>query len=172
MLRKILNLGAFIGVAVIFAFLVLNRFPTGLKVGSSAPISEKIELINGDLTTFKALLKKPMVVNFWAIWCPSCIKELPIFNKMAKKYHEKMIFLGATLGSSKKEIMQAKKKYSLIYEFALISESVARKWQGQALPTTYIIEPAGKIVWAKTGVFDESELEKAIQLILKKPFGS
>lgn len=168
LMRKTLSLLAYVAIAVAVSFLILDRHGPTLAVGTLAPIDEKLELISGSTTTFKRLLKKPMVVNFWASWCPPCLKELPAFSKVAKRYQGRVIFVGAAVDSAKADIMSAKKSFLLDYELATVSDEVANKWQGRALPTTYVLDTKGKVIWARAGISSEEQLESAIRLSLGK----
>jgi thiol-disulfide isomerase/thioredoxin len=167
-MQKTLSLIAYISLAAAVAFIVIDRHAPTLPIHIKAPIDEKLNLLNGTSITFRKLLKTPLVINFWASWCPPCIKELPTLSKIAKKYRGQVFFIGATVASDKKDVLAAKKSFLIDYELALVSEETVTKWQAEALPTTYIIDPQGTIIWAKSGISSEDQLEKAIRLALKK----
>ena len=70
------------------------------------------------------------------------------------KQQKALQFLTKMQASSKNYIFSDDSKYKLI-------EAIDPKWQG-ALPYTLLVEPGGKIVFAKEGIVDPSELKKAI----------
>jgi hypothetical protein len=72
---------------------------------------------------------------------------------MAKK-EKALSFLKAKQASNKNYIFNIDNKYSLI-------EAVDPKWQG-ALPYTVIVEPGGKIVYARQDMIDPSKIKKLI----------
>jgi cytochrome c biogenesis protein CcmG/thiol:disulfide interchange protein DsbE len=166
LIRKIFSLIIYISIATAIAFLIIDRHPPSLIVDAIAPINEKLEFMTGASTTFKRLLKKPMVVNFWASWCPSCQKELPVLSKLAKKYHGQIIFLGPAVASKKEDMLALKKRFLLDYDLAIIKDDVVDKWHAHALPTTYLIDVQGRILWARSGVFTEKELDYVIHMAL------
>ena len=51
----------------------------GLKVGQQAP-DFTLELHEGGTVTLSQLQGKPVVLNFWASWCPPCVREMPDFQ--------------------------------------------------------------------------------------------
>ncbi len=51
----------------------LKKYPTILGVGEK-PVN-----------LLKSIKGKPAIVNFWAVWCQPCIRELPIFDQLAQK---------------------------------------------------------------------------------------
>lgn len=160
--RKILSVAAYVTIASAVAFLIADQHPPTLAVGARAPIDEKIVRFDNTATSFRKMLTKPMVVNFWATWCPPCIKELPTFSKLAHQYRNKVIFVGAALNSDIEDIAAFKKQYVLNYELLAINDALADLWQARALPTTYLIDTQGTIIWAQTGVVTHEDLEKAI----------
>ena len=97
--RRIFSLASFILIACAIAFLVIERRAPTLAVGHKAPINHQISLLNGSQVTIRYLLNKPMVINFWATWCPPCHEELPMLNHLAKKYDQKVTFLGLAIDS-------------------------------------------------------------------------
>ena len=168
LLRKILSVAAYVTIASVIAFLIADNHPPTLAVGEKAPVDEKIVRGNGNAITFRKMLTKPMVINFWATWCPPCLKELPTFSKLSQRFKEKIVFIGAALNSDGEEIAGLKKHYLLNYELISINDAFADLWQARALPTTYLVDTSGTIVWAHAGLITEVELESAIKAVLMK----
>lgn len=168
-IRKTLSLGSYLLIAMVVAFLIADRHSPTLAIGSSAPINEKLILEDGTITTVKQRLKKPLLINFWASFCPPCLKELPTLGKMANKYKGKVVFLGAAVSTKPADIAHLKKRFLLDYDMALVTDAVVDKWQASALPTSYLIDLDGKILWAKAGIASESDLEYAFKLVANRP---
>lgn len=172
MSRKIVSVAAYISFAVVFAFLIIDGGEPHLPAGAQAPLDEKIITLDGTTSTLRRLLKKPMVINFWATWCTVCIKELPVMSKMAKRFSNQVIFVGATVNSDISEVDTLKKRHFITYPHFAFNEMLVNLWQAKALPTTYIIDTTGKIVWSKSGGFTEDELEKGLAVLGTKVFTS
>jgi peroxiredoxin len=115
---------------------------------------------------------KLRLINVWATWCGPCVTEFPEFITMNRMYRKRdfefisisademakenkaLQFLQKQQASGKNYIFSGDSKYKLI-------EAIDPKWQG-ALPYTLLVEPGGKIVFAKEGIIDPAELKKAI----------
>jgi thiol-disulfide isomerase/thioredoxin len=115
---------------------------------------------------------KLRLINVWATWCGPCVSEFPEFITMNRMYRKRdfefisisadepakqnkaLQFLQKQEASSKNYIFNGDNKYKLI-------EAIDPKWPG-ALPYTLLVEPGGKIVFAKEGAIDPAELKKAI----------
>jgi thiol-disulfide isomerase/thioredoxin len=166
MTKPILSLIAYVAMALFVAYVLIDRHPPTLAVGTVAPIDEKMGMLYGGKTTVRRLLYRPMVINFWASWCPACLKEMPILSKLAKKYRSQMTFLGPALASDIDDIVETKKRFLLDYELVIATDDVVEKWQARVLPTTYVIDQQGTIRWAQAGVVSEAQLEQAIRMVL------
>lgn len=115
---------------------------------------------------------KLRLINVWATWCGPCVTEFPEFVSMNRMYRKRdfefisisadeiskqnkaLQFLQKQEASSKNYIYSGDSKYKLI-------ESIDPKWPG-ALPYTMLVEPGGKIIYAKEGIMNPAELKKAI----------
>lgn len=79
------------------AFMVLMSACGSRSMSSSAEhsvaIGEPIELVPGDTLTLGDDLSKPVVVDFWADWCPPCREFAPVFQEVAKMYKGKVMFV-------------------------------------------------------------------------------
>ena len=90
-------------IIIIFIFLKIITFSNLLFSESFSDFEEQLlpEIILFDedklQTTLSSYLNKSknnlIIINFWATWCPPCIKELPSLNRLAKDFKEKKIII-------------------------------------------------------------------------------
>lgn len=162
-MRKILSLIAYFALAMLIATLLVEHHPPHLEVGTKAPMDEKIRLLAGGTTDFRRLSsKKPLLINFFATWCPPCLKELELLSLAHKKYRSRATFIGIGIQSDPADIMSIKQRFDINYQLGQLSEESIDKWQGFALPLTYLVDPNGTILWAHAGVVSEDELLSAL----------
>jgi len=63
----------------------LFLFAIGLSLAGLAGAQEIKKLSIDDLDAYIAKSNKPLVVNFWATWCSSCVEEIPYFISTVKE---------------------------------------------------------------------------------------
>lgn len=112
---------------------------------------------------------KPIVLHFWATWCPYCKKLQPGLVKLHKKYQDQGLEL---LAISLREDEGAKPQDELKsrgYDFLTLveGEQVAEQYYVQGTPTTFFIAKDGEVLWV-TNQSDPNnpKLEKAVQAII------
>lgn len=112
-----------------------------------------------------------LVVNFWATWCPPCLKEIPDFIRMQEKLRAKGVqFVGIAADQPDKVRLFAS-KYRMNYPVLLADMAVieiARQAGNQAggLPFTVILDREGKWVSSESGVLDEKRLNSLVEPLL------
>ncbi|HTH12619.1 MAG TPA: TlpA disulfide reductase family protein [Acidovorax sp.] len=61
--------------------------PHAVEPGAEAALwSMEVEKPEGGMLSLRALSGKPLVVNFWATWCPPCVEELPLLNAFYRQH--------------------------------------------------------------------------------------
>jgi peroxiredoxin len=113
---------------------------------------------------------KVVLLNFWATWCGPCKVEIPWFMEFNKKYKDSgFAVLGISMDDdgwkSVKPYLAEKK---IDYRIAVGNDDIGKLYGGvDALPTTFIIDRAGKIAFSHTGLEGKDTYEKEIASLLK-----
>ena len=105
----------------------------------------------------KALRGHPVVINFWASWCPACRSEFGLFANAAARYGRRVAFLGEDTGDSPGDAQAFLRQHPVSYPSYQTSYNGVN-WllpQGLAgLPTTVFLGPDGKVVYVHIGEYD------------------
>ncbi len=123
--------------------------------------------LNGNVHTNKSTQGKYLVVNFWATWCPPCLKEIPAFVEFYEKNKDKVLILGLDYEhADKAAIVEFTDTFMVNYPIILFDDKNGAQFKnfGEVLgmPTTYIFGPNGNLVDYHIGEMDMLALEKAI----------
>jgi len=118
--------------------------------------------LDGKTVTSADLRGKVVLVNFWATWCPPCRAETPDLIKLQDKYRDKLVILGI---SEDEEIPpQDVKKFAteqkMNYAVAMSTPELGKIFKGvSALPTTFVIDPDGRIQQRHVGMLNAETAE-------------
>ena len=112
----------------------------------------------------------PIVLNFWASWCPPCKAELPDFEEACKRYKGKVTFLMVNLTDGQRETVEVAKSYiaSQGYTFPVYFDTkyeAAYTYGVSSIPQTYFINADGSLEARATGMISAAQLEKGIGMI-------
>ncbi len=114
---------------------------------------------------------KPLVVNFWARWCPPCRAEIPELNDFQRRYAGKIQVLGIGLEDNPELVSAFVREYAMTYPVLLardqaipLMKSLGNTQGG--LPYTVFIDARGRIVGHKLGLLRSADLEAAARQLL------
>ncbi|MBW4078820.1 MAG: TlpA family protein disulfide reductase [Acidobacteria bacterium] len=100
----------------------------------------------------------PLVVNFWASWCPPCRKEMPALARVAQQLAGKVNFVGLDTQDQRSAGLAFARSTNVHYPLAFDTAQVWSDYGVYGLPTTFFIAPDGHILGKQVGGLTESRL--------------
>ena len=114
---------------------------------------------------------KIVLLNFWATWCGPCRAEIPDLVDLQKRYADKLEIIAlATDEDDQDEVRRFILQSGINYRVAMTSDEVRRDYGGiAALPTSFVIDPQGRIVQKHVGLNDPTIYELEVKAMLGLP---
>lgn len=131
-----------------------------------------VTMLDGSTVRLKDFAGKPVVLHFWATWCPPCRRELPIFDKMYQTYGPKGIqFLPIAVNNQREEVAKHLKQGHFHFTSALDPRAtVYRRYQARfAVPTTVLVDRAGNIAEKQVGAASERKWTEMMEELVAQP---
>lgn len=132
-----------------------------------------VQDINGNNVSLSDFKGKPVVLNFWASWCPPCKAEMPDYEKMYQQYSSQgVVFMMVNMTDGSRETTATAKqflkdsKYTFSAYFDLKSNA-AETYGISSIPDSIFIDKNGKIVNAYEGMIDAATMKNNIETIIK-----
>ena len=129
----------------------------------------KLEKVGGGMVKLSEYKGNIIILDFWATWCPPCIKEIPDFVELQKEYGAKgLVILGISLDqNTKKALPPFMKKYKINYPILLTDGKVDKAYGGvSGIPTTFVIDQKGAIYKQYVGFRPKQVFESDIKALL------
>ncbi|MHC1694711.1 MAG: TlpA family protein disulfide reductase [Eubacteriales bacterium] len=113
---------------------------------------------------------KPIVINFWASWCPPCKDELPDFEKLYKEMGEDIVFLMVNLTDGQRETLDKAKDFISDegYTFPVYfdtKQDAANNYGISSIPLTLFVDSEGYVIAGHEGQMDEKMIRSGIDLL-------
>jgi thiol-disulfide isomerase/thioredoxin len=127
--------------------------------------SIKLTTLDGKAFDLAAQRGRWVIVNYWATWCVPCIKEMPDISRFVTAHKDKVTAIGLAYEDSDKADIQAfLAKHPVSYPIAQVTMDKPLKDfdEPRGLPTTWLINPDGKVAKRFVGPVTESSLGQAI----------
>lgn len=160
---------ALAGVGVGLAWRTSQRQLQALSEAEASFWQQQFAQLDGALLTTTALKGKPLVLNFWATWCPPCVEELPLLNAFFSENRAKgWQVLGLAVDQAA-PVTRFLAQSPLAFPVALagfpgieVSKSLGNLSGG--LPFTVVFGSAGTVLHRKIGKLTPDDLRAWAQL--------
>ena len=125
------------------------------QVERKAP-SFGLKTLDGNQVIFNDFKGKPILLKFWATWCPSCLEELPMMEKFSEGRKDQLVILMAAIDGEKERKVQRLIKEKKITLPVLLDPKAktARAYGVSMIPVSFFINREGLIVGIVVGERD------------------
>lgn len=141
-----------------------------LMLWQSTPVLAGIDEISlrdleGATHHIKDYRGKWVVVNYWATWCPPCLEEIPELIQFHDRHKENdAVVIGINMEQiGGDRLRQFVDDYLISYPVVVYSDPQQLVGNVTGLPTTYLIDPEGKVVGRRVGQIAGDEIENFIR---------
>jgi thiol-disulfide isomerase/thioredoxin len=119
-----------------------------------------------------SLKGKVVIVDFWASWCGPCKEEMPVLERLYKKYKSRgLVVVGVSvdqeLGNMKSFLKQVPVSFSIVHD---AEHKVAGRFKPPRMPSSYVVDRNGIVRYVHAGFRDEdaAKLEAEVSALLGK----
>jgi thiol-disulfide isomerase/thioredoxin len=127
--------------------------------------------INGKIVSTADWKGKVVILNFWATWCPPCREEIPELVRLQEKYKDRLLIVGASEDDDGPEkVEQFVQQHGMNYPVVMATKELIDNYGGvPALPTSFIIDPQGRVVTKHTGLYEYDVYEREVRALAGLP---
>ncbi|MCJ7621960.1 MAG: TlpA family protein disulfide reductase [Anaerolineaceae bacterium] len=151
---KIIRISGLFG-ALSWILLTSLLMPVEAQNLNAAPMSGffapdfSVESLDGEIFQLSQYLGKVVILNLWASWCPPCRSEMPAIQAVYDEYKSQGLTVLAVNMTDQDRIENVQEfvlEQKLTFPILLDTDgSIGELYNSQALPTTFFINPEGKI---------------------------
>lgn len=132
----------------------LSHDLTPIKAPGPAP-GLRLPNLAGETVDIRSLEGKVVVVNFWATWCPPCIREMPSMEQLYLMTGDRgVVVLAVNIGEDLETISPFLDSLTPRPSFPVLIDSDASSlsaWKVRGLPTTQVVDPDGQLAFEALG---------------------
>jgi thiol-disulfide isomerase/thioredoxin len=129
--------------------LAIAGMATVLATADKSMVGQQLPPLKLDYISAKpALTGKPMVLEFWATWCPPCRQSIPHLNAIYTKYKAQGLVIVGVTTENKKVVTDFLQKTPMSYFPALdAGGELNRSFAITGIPHAVLVNKSGKIIW-------------------------
>ncbi len=124
-----------------------------------------LPLFSGGEITLSKLKGTPVVINFWASWCPPCREEAPALEKIWRRYKDKGVtFIGVDIQDKEADARAYMKEFNVTYPNGPDKDGkITIDYGVGGIPVTFFVNREGRIVSRWVGAINEELLIARIE---------
>ena len=146
------------------ALIWMDEHKHRVALGTAAP-NVTFQMLDGSPDVSLASLRgQPVVLDFWATWCPPCRASLPHIAELAKKYEGKAHVIAVNAEGEQAALQKhTLEQLRVSLPVATNGAQAAAAYHVEGLPTTVVLDREGKVVETFTGAVASSRIERVLE---------
>ena len=153
---------------MVFSFLPGSAY--SVEVDQKAPKFSVQNLLDGEHVSLEQLKGKVVYLDFWASWCPPCLKSFPFMEELKQKYSKRgLVVIAVGLDENFEDAWVFLNQTQASFVIAHNNRGdIATLYDVQAMPSSYLIGRDGKIKLRHLGfnAGDKDKLQRKIESVL------
>ena len=126
--------------------------------------------LDGNQVALSEFRGKPVIVNFWATWCPPCRLEMPEFQRAYEAHEEDDLVILAVNEAEQAEVVSSFFFEQMGYTYTpLLDEEgqVAEAYGAIGLPATFFVDAGGEVTAVHRGLLTQGQLEQYLEQTIR-----
>lgn len=136
----------------------------GIPVGETPPAVTIQDLDGNAVDLGRWVGKRPVIVEFWAMWCPVCAELLPRMEAARMKYGDRVEFLvvAVAVNQSPNRVRRHLTRHPMPFTFLWdVNGNATRAFHAPATSYVVILDGQGKVVY--TGIGADQDIDAALE---------
>lgn len=138
-----------------------------------APALE-LETIEGSVVSLDDYRGRVVLINFWATWCPPCVEEIPSLGRLQQKFSkDELVVISVDVGETRDKVAAFLEQVPARYPVMLDPNGkTVYEWNLRAFPTTFVVDPQGRISLTYFGglEWDSPEIVEQLQSLIGEKY--
>ena len=135
----------------------------GLSQGQIAP-DFMLKTLDGEEVTLSDFRGQPVIINFWATWCPPCRAEMPDFERIYESEDVEILAVNLTESERNTQVVHDFiEELDLTFLIPMDEDSTINDgYNVAAYPTSYMIDSEGRVQFVARGAINYDILQREL----------
>lgn len=110
-----------------------------------SPVEDfRLETIDGKEVVLSELSGRPVLINFWATWCPPCRDEMPLLEQTAQRYSDQLVVVGVDYAEDRQTVDRFVQEMKIQFPIVLDEDgAVADRYFVRSFPVSFFVDADG-----------------------------
>lgn len=126
----------------------------------------------GETITLSELRGRPVIINFWASWCPPCREEAPYLEATWRKYKDLgVVFIGVDYADTESKALEYIEEFDITYfNGPDLGTRISQAYRMDGVPETYFVAKNGELRGVHVGPLYPPKLDEKIEELLAEEY--
>ena len=159
---------------VITAIMAFVSAPLAAQTVGDSALAFTLKTLDGNSVSLSDFKGHPVVINFWASWCPPCRDEMPVLVEAYRAHKDSGLIILAVNGRDQETSLRPVRRFVAEFQMpfpVLLDEhgELRRRYRLRGLPTSVFIGADGLVRGLIIGPFTPAAFEAHLEEILSRP---